>query len=105
MHLLALGMASDFSDSLGLSAGGFVSSCFRRCPARLLRRRKSCDVARDPRGRYFNYGLVPLVKRSISAISSVVSFHSMARALSSTCSGLVAPAMMLETGGRAASQL
>ncbi len=45
------------------------------------------------------------VIRSISCSSSGVSAQPAAQIFASTCSGFVAPAMMLETHGRAASQL
>lgn len=55
------------------------------------------DAEHKPPWSYF------FVIRSISAISSAVSFQPMALAFCSTCSALEAPAITLETCGRAAS--
>ena len=62
--------------------------------------------ARPPRGRARRIGRQSFaVIRSISRRSSAVSTQPAARTLASSCSGFVAPAMMLDTQGRAASQL
>ncbi|MEY9182250.1 hypothetical protein ABIA41_003685 [Bradyrhizobium sp. USDA 313] len=87
--------------SRGASPGGRQQAALSRpSPVRRLRGGADggarCEVARRR--------AQPRVILSISAISSALSFQAIAFTFSSTCSTRVAPAITLDTCGRAASQ-